>query len=106
MPQVIYCDSDDGQPAAFLITNMENGDVLSPCLQHAGSVFWTLAQALGAIPDQEPPAGPTAGPDGPGEAEAATATARPKRRRAGRQAASQALDSEASPFPDAAPVDS
>ncbi len=106
MAQPIYCDSGDGEPAAFLVTNLETGDCLQPCLAHAGSVFWSLAQAFAAVPDQEPAGSQESDGSGPGEGEAAPSTPRPKRRRARRQAASEALASEASPFEDPTPVES
>ncbi len=100
------CDAEDGLPAAFLVTNLENGETVSPCLQHAGAIFLELAQALGAASTQEPAVQATAGAEGAREAEAAPDAAGRKRGRTGRQAASQALTSEASPFPDLAPDDS
>ncbi len=106
MARTQLCDEDDGRPSAFLITNLETGEVVGPCLEHAGSIFWTLAQALGAVPAQEPAVQATPGAEGAGEAEAAPDAAGQKRGRTGRQAASQALTSEASPFPDLAPDDS
>jgi hypothetical protein len=99
------CDSDDGQPAAFLVTNLDNGDTLSPCLAHAGDVFASLAQAFLGAPDQEPAPGADVNGAGAGEAGAATAPPGRKRRQGGRPAASQALDSAASPFPNPTPVE-
>lgn len=34
MAQTITCDSADGQPAAYLITDLSNGTTFAPCVQH------------------------------------------------------------------------
>lgn len=106
MAASIACDSDDGNPALFLITNLETGDTLSPCALHAGDTFRALADAFAPIPDQEPALEPTAGGTAAQEGEAAPVPPRPKSGQDGHEAAPKALTSEASPFPDATPVDS
>lgn len=106
MPQTIPCDSDDGNPALFLITNMETGDTLNPCVLHAADTFRALADAFAAIPDQEPAPEPTVGAAPGEEGEAAPNPPRPKSGQDGHEAAPKALTSQASPFPDATPIDS
>jgi hypothetical protein len=105
VPKPIYCDEGDGQPAAVIVQNLDTGDIAYICAEHWPAWILTLAEALVPGPAEVPAAEVVAAAEAAPEGEAAPHTANAKRGRQGRQRAPQALDSEASPFPDAAPVD-
>jgi hypothetical protein len=105
MGRTVYCDEGDGNPAMVMVSNLETGEVVAICAQHWGAWIRTLADALPAGPAEMAPGEAEAAHTAAQGAEAVPATASPKRRRQGRETASGALDSEASPFPDATPVD-
>lgn len=88
--------------AQFLLTNLEDGDTVTLCGPHLPGWCIALLEAAGytvLAPGAEAPAA------APEEAGAATAPPGPKRRRRGQENGEAALSSEASPFPDAAPID-
>lgn len=105
MARTIYCDEEDGQVAAFLVSNLTTGEVVAVCDQHWPAWIMTLADAFAPGPSEVPAQEAQAAAEAAGEAGAAPAPPVPKRRRAGRQDASAELSSPASPFPDPAPVD-
>lgn len=87
----------------MLLTNLDNGDTQALCAQCAGPFFRTLAEALAPAAPEGPALGDVAGAVTAQEGEAAPDPPRPKRRRTGRQTASAALTSEASPFQEVTP---
>lgn len=105
MARTIYCDEGDGLVANYMFTNLDTGEMVAMCSQHFAAWVRTLADAIPAGPAEVPPDEATAGAEAAREAEAATDTARPKRRRNGREAASEALTSPTSPFTDPTPID-
>lgn len=106
MGRPILCDNGCGNEATRLITQLTTGEVVAlddPCF--AGWIL-TLADALRPGPQEVPAEEAQAAQDGAGEVVTAGQPSGPKRRQAGRRTAPAALDSEASPFPNATPDDS
>lgn len=104
MARPLPCDNQDQNEASFLITNLRTGEVVSLCDACYAGFVTAMAEALAPGPLEGAPGELEAAAEAAGEGEAGRNPARPKRRRQRPQKGSQALASEASPFPDAAPV--
>ena len=103
MAQTIYCSSEDGQPAALLVTNLETGETVGIC--PACLVPWCLTICQEAAPDQLQEAATqlVAGAEASKEGEAAPDPPRPKRRRSAAQSGPAALSAPESPLQDVTP---
>lgn len=105
MARTIYCDSEDGQPAVMLVTNLETGEVAAICASCVAGWAKALLDALGE-PGAEPVPEPAEdGQAGAGEGGAAPDPPRPKRRRPGAQEPPPEISAPSSPFPDVTPID-
>lgn len=99
------CDGECGGTATLLITRLENGEVVALCSDEFMGYVLAMADQFRRAQQEEAAAADQADGEAPEGAGAVPNPPGPKRRRAGHHRTSAALDSEASPFPDATPVD-
>lgn len=99
------CDSEEGEAAQFLCTNLETGDTASLCAQHLPGWCQALLEGLGASVTWPGSESPENGAAAAGEGVAAQQPPRPKRGQRRRQGGEAELQAPSSPFPDATPVD-
>lgn len=99
------CDNEDGQPAAMLLTNLENGDTTALCGPCVPGWVFALAASFRESGIEDPTLTSPGNGEAAGEGGAALNPSRPKRGRRGRQEIPPELTSEESPFSDPTPVD-
>ncbi len=80
------CDSEDGQAADFLITNLGNGDTMAFCAACLPAFAVTLIESLRAGESQDGATSPEIDATAPEEGEATPSTPARKRRRTPPQA--------------------
>lgn len=95
------CDSDDGQPADFLITNLGNGDTMAFCSACLPAFALTLIEALSgqASPDGSEAAETAATAEEEGEATPSTPAPKRGQRQAQAAQAAPAQPTPADPLP-------
>lgn len=99
----LMCDTEDGELAIMLISNLGNGDTIALCATCFPGWCVAAAEAFNAAAAQEAARLEEPQPTAAEEGEATPSTPSPKSRRTGDQATPKDLKAESSPFAEVAP---